>query len=100
VIDLLVNGVRAPRIAPARVLRIFARHGVPTRTPPPHPEPERPTFCKRVTWRRSSGASSNFEYGLTRSADDLAPTRYYGKGAAFCYRKRSDVIFVWSMGRN
>lgn len=41
----------------------------------------------------------NFEYGLTRSADDLEPTPYYGKGAAFCYRNRSDVIFVWSMGR-
>lgn len=41
----------------------------------------------------------NFEYGLTRSAEDLPATAYHGKGAAFCYRTRSDVIFVWSMGR-
>jgi hypothetical protein len=41
----------------------------------------------------------NFEYGLTRMAEDLPPAPYYGKGAALCYRKRSDVIFVWSMGR-
>jgi hypothetical protein len=41
----------------------------------------------------------NFEYGLTRSASDLEPTPYYGKGAALCYRSRSDLIFVWSMGR-
>jgi hypothetical protein len=41
----------------------------------------------------------NFEYGLTRSADDLQPTPYYGKGAAFCYGTWPDVIFVWSMGR-
>jgi hypothetical protein len=32
-------------------------------------------------------------------AEDLPPAPYYGKGAALCYRKRSDVIFVWSMGR-
>jgi hypothetical protein len=41
----------------------------------------------------------NFEYGLIRRADDLPPTRYYGKGAARCYRTRPDVVFVWSMGR-
>jgi hypothetical protein len=41
----------------------------------------------------------NFEYGLTRSALDLEATPYYGKGAAFCYRNRADVIFAWSMGR-
>lgn len=45
VVDLLVDGVRVPRIAPAPVLRIFARHGVPTRTPAPPPEPEQPTPC-------------------------------------------------------
>ena len=39
----------------------------------------------------------NFQYTLTRSADDLAPTRYIGKGAALCYRERADSIFVWSM---
>lgn len=175
VVDLLVNGVRVPRIAPARVLRIVARHGVPTRVAAPPPEPEQSTLCtacevetligrfldafnsgdlsgldhvfalepefewystdapgerftplandrpslvpyfagrlalgERLTLRsfRFNGNSSagswpygNFEYGLTRSAKDLEPTRYYGKGAAFCYHNRSDVIFVWSMGR-
>jgi hypothetical protein len=170
VIDLLLEGVR-PRIAPARVLRIFARHGVPTRLPAP-PEPEQPTLCtagdvetlvrrfidtfnagdlsaldalfarepefewystdapgqrftplandrpslvpyfgarhalgERLTLRsfRFNGNSGqtygNFEYGLTRTAEDLQPTAYHGKGAAFCYRTQSDVIFVWSMGR-
>jgi hypothetical protein len=33
VVDLLVNGTRVPRAAPARVLRILARRGVPTRLP-------------------------------------------------------------------
>lgn len=33
VVDLLVNGVRVPRIAPARVLRILAGRGVPPRLP-------------------------------------------------------------------
>jgi hypothetical protein len=173
VIDLLVNGVRVPRIAPVRVLRIFARHGVPTRATAPPPEPEQPKLCaagevetlvlrfidafnsgdlgrlddvfahepefewystdapgerftpwanhrpslvpyfagrhalgERLALRsfRFNGNSTyrphgNFEYGLIRSAEDLEPTPYYGKGAAFCYRKRSDVIRVWSMGR-
>jgi hypothetical protein len=40
----------------------------------------------------------NFVYRLTRSADDLAPTPYHGKGASLCYRSRADVLFVWSMG--
>lgn len=177
VIDLLVDGTRVPRIAPARVLRIFARHGVPTRMPQPRPapEPEEPTPCtadeaetlvrrfveafnagdlraldvlfapepefewysttapgervasaakdrpslvpyfaarraldEQLTLRSfrfngnsgtSVGAYGNFEYRLTRSAADLEPTPYQGKGAAFCYRTRPDVIFVWSMGR-
>jgi hypothetical protein len=171
VIDLLVNGVRVPRLAPVRVLRVFARHGVPTRTPSQPPEPEQPTLCtapevetlvrrfidafnmgdlhaldgvfarepqfewystdapgerlhaaasdrssllpyfagrhalnERLTLRsfKFNGNGSgygNFEYGLTRSAGDLRPTGYHGKGASFCYRNRSDVIFVWSMGR-
>lgn len=171
VIDLLVNGVRVPRLAPVRVLRVFARHGVPTRTPSQPPEPEQPTLCtapevetlvrrfidafnmgdlraldavfarepqfewystdapgerlhaassdrssllpyfggrhalnERLTLRsfKFNGNGSgygNFEYGLTRSAEDLRPTGYHGKGASFCYRNRSDVIFVWSMGR-
>lgn len=41
----------------------------------------------------------NFEYTLTRSANDLPPTVFAGKGAALCYRDRSDLIFVWAMGR-
>ena len=174
VVDLPVNGASVPRIAPARVLRIFARHGVPTRVPAPPPEPEQPSLCtagevetlvgrflsafnsgdlneldavfarepefewystdapgerftpvandrpsllpyfagrhalgEQLTLRsiRFNGnpagrhSYGNFEYSLTRSAEDLESTSYRGKGAAFCYRKRSDVIFVWSMGR-
>jgi hypothetical protein len=172
VIDLRVNGWRFPRIAPPEVLRIFARHGVPTRVGVPPPKSEQPKLCtkeevetlvvrfidafnrgdlsaldsvfaqepdfewystdapgerftplandrsslvpyfasrhavgERLALRsfRFNGNSStpygNFEYGLSRSAEDVAPTPYYGKGAAFCYRYRSDVIFVWSMGR-
>lgn len=45
------------------------------------------------------GPYGNFAYSLTRSAEDLEPTAYIGKGAAFCYRNRSDVVFVWSMAR-
>jgi len=39
----------------------------------------------------------NFEYTLSRSANDLPPTAYAGKGAALCYRDRSDVLIVWAM---
>jgi hypothetical protein len=53
-------------------------------------------FNGNTTGSRTYG---NFEYALTRSADDLEPTPYYGKGAALCYRARPDEIFVWSMGR-
>lgn len=45
---------------------------------------------------RGRDAYGNFEYGLIRSADDLAPARYYGKGAARCREGRS-AIWVWSM---
>jgi hypothetical protein len=45
-----------------------------------------------------SDGYGHFEYGLVRSADDLAPTNYYGKGAAIC-TDGADVIAVWSMGR-
>jgi len=54
------------------------------------------TFNGNTTGSRPYG---NFVYTLTRSADDLAATPYRGKGAAFCYRNRSDIIFVWSMAR-
>jgi hypothetical protein len=136
VIDLLVNGVRVPRIAPIRVLNIFSRHGVPTVVGDAvfAPEPEfewystdapgerfassaydraslvpyfarRHALGERLTLRsfRFNGNSTmpygHFEYSLTRRAEDLEPTPYDGKGAAFCYRNRSDVIFVWSMSR-
>jgi hypothetical protein len=41
----------------------------------------------------------NFDYRLVRSADDLSPTNYQGKGALHCYRSRQDAIIVWSMAR-
>ena len=53
-------------------------------------------FNGNTTGTRTYG---NFEYTLTRRADDLEPTPYRGKGASLCYPNRSDVIFVWSMGR-
>lgn len=175
VVDLRVAGVRVPRIAPAPVLRILARRGVPTRVPSPPPRPEQPALCtagevetlvrrfiaafnagdlmaldalfarepefewystdapgerlsppandrpslvpyfaarralgEELTLRsfRFNGNSGNggrpygnFGYGLTRSAEDLEPTPYDGKGAALCYRTRADVIFVWLMRR-
>jgi len=55
------------------------------------------TFNGNTTGSRPYG---NFLYTLTRGASDLEPTPYRGKGAALCYRNRSDVIFVWSMGRD
>lgn len=45
-----------------------------------------------------SDGYGHFEYGLVRSADDLAPANYYGKGAAIC-SDGADVIAAWSMGR-
>ena len=54
------------------------------------------TFNGNTTGRRPYG---NFVYTLTRSADDLVPTAYSGKGAALCYRNRPDVLFVWLMVR-
>ena len=59
---------------------------------------------ERLTLRRFkfNGATDqrkdgNFEYTLTRRADDLRPTRYDGKGAVWCRRGPRDQIFVWSM---
>jgi hypothetical protein len=48
---------------------------------------------------RTSRPYGNFEYTLTRSASDLPPTAFAGKGAALCYPNRSDLIFVWAMAR-
>lgn len=170
-VDLLINGIRFPRIAPIRVLNILSRHGVPTVVGvPPPAEPPKPCTAEEVEtlvqrlvhafnggdlkeldaifakepdfeWYSTDGPGErvrtsaydrsslvryfasrharserfvlrsfrfngnsttpygNFVYGLTRSARDLDPTPYRGKGAAFCYRNRSDVIFVWSMSR-
>jgi hypothetical protein len=47
--------------------------------------------------RRQSAAWVGFQYRLIRSANDLPPTRYLGKGAAFCPFK-PHTIAVWSMG--
>jgi hypothetical protein len=55
------------------------------------------TFNGNTTFR--SRRHGNFVYTLVRSADDLQPTDYRGKGAALCYRNREDELFVWSMGR-
>jgi hypothetical protein len=52
------------------------------------------TFNGNTTGSRTYG---NFVYSLVRSADDLEPTDYRGKGAALCYRNRADELFVWSM---
>jgi hypothetical protein len=46
---------------------------------------------------RSSWTYGNFEFALTRSAYDLPATAYGGKGAALCYRNRSDQLIVWAM---
>jgi hypothetical protein len=61
---------------------------------------------ERLTLRsfKYNGASQanygNFEYTLTRRADDMRTTRYVGKGAAWCHRGPRDEIFVWSMARD
>lgn len=47
----------------------------------------------------ASRPHGNFEYTLTRSASDLPPTVFAGKGAALCYPARSDLLFVWAMAR-
>jgi hypothetical protein len=39
----------------------------------------------------------NFEFTLTRRADDLHAAPYLGKGAAWCHRRATDELFVWSM---
>lgn len=47
-------------------------------------------------WRGYSGGYGQFIYSLTRSANDLELTSYFGKGAVLCLRPRT--ISVWSMG--
>jgi hypothetical protein len=46
---------------------------------------------------RTSRPYGNFQYVMTRSADDLPPTEYGGKGASLCFRGRPDLLIVWSM---
>ena len=46
---------------------------------------------------RATKPYGNFEYRLVRSARDLPPTDYHGKGALHCYAARPDVLIVWSM---
>jgi len=41
----------------------------------------------------------NFQFRLLRHARDLPPTRYAGKGAAYCHDIQPDAIIVWSMTR-
>lgn len=45
----------------------------------------------------STGAGG-FEFEVTRSADDLAPTPYDGKGAVWC-RTNPHNLMLWVMGR-
>lgn len=52
------------------------------------------TFNGNATGSRKYG---NFVYDLERSAADLVPTPYRGKGAALCYWTKPDTIIVWSM---
>lgn len=61
---------------------------------------ERHALGERLTVRSfQKNAGDNFEYGLVRSADDLQPTSYDGKGATRCSTTRAATIIVWSMGR-
>jgi hypothetical protein len=57
------------------------------------------TWFKVVTPRRKlrSATWADFQFRLIRSADDLSPTPYSGKGAVFC-PFRPHTIAVWSMG--
>jgi hypothetical protein len=46
-----------------------------------------------------SSTGGEFEFEVTRSADDgLAPTPYGGKGEVFC-RANPHTLYVWAMGR-
>lgn len=47
-------------------------------------------------WKGYSLGLGQFLYSLTRRADDLGPTSYFGKGAVLCLHPRT--ISVWSMG--
>ena len=47
-------------------------------------------------WKGYSLGFGQFLYSLRRSARDLEPTSYFGKGAVLCLRPRT--IALWSMG--
>jgi hypothetical protein len=47
-------------------------------------------------WKGYSLGYGEFLYSLTRTARDVEPTSYFGKGALLCLRPRT--ISVWSMG--
>jgi hypothetical protein len=46
---------------------------------------------------KASKPYGNFQYRLSRSADDLPATAYHGKGALHCYGGRPDELIVWAM---
>jgi hypothetical protein len=80
----------------ARLLRYFAAR---------HARRERLSVTSiRVNSNTISSGSlksySNFEFTLVRTASDLAPTDYQGKGALHCYAARPDQLIVWSMARD
>lgn len=50
------------------------------------------------TFNGHNASFGHFEFEVLRSADDLAPIRYSGKGAALC-TVEPPVIAVWAMGR-
>ncbi len=47
----------------------------------------------------NTASYGNFEYTLIRSAEDLPPTVYIGKGAAVCDRTPR-TLGVWSMAKD
>ncbi len=71
-------------------------------TSPPGTRAESASVSDRFQFNDNTPAGAdryaNFEHGLVRGAEDLEPTRYYGKGAARCFEE-GDAIIVWSMGR-
>jgi hypothetical protein len=60
-----------------------------------HQKHERLTI-RSFKFNGNGGGYGHFEFFLTRKADDLAPTRYAGKGAIDCLGKPR-AIAVWSM---
>lgn len=51
---------------------------------------------RRIQFNGVTGAFGNFEFDLIRTADDLLPTAYSGKGAIDC-TSRPPTLAVWSM---